>query len=50
MLPKMKTIRSQSHQLGSYELNKVSLSCFDDKRHILKDGIQSYAYGHKNIR
>jgi len=49
MLPKMKTIRSQNHQLGSYELNKVSLSCFDDKRYILKDGIQSYAYGHKNI-
>ena len=29
---KMKTIRSQRHQLGSYEINKVSLSCFDDKR------------------
>ena len=28
---KMKTIRSNNHQLGSYELNKVSLSCFDDK-------------------
>ena len=28
----MKTIRSNNHQLGSYELNKVSLSCFDDKR------------------
>ena len=26
----MKTIRSQNHQLGSYEINKVSLSCFDD--------------------
>ena len=24
---KMKTIRSQRHQLGSYEINKVSLSC-----------------------
>ena len=28
---KMKTIRSQRHQHGSYEINKVSLSCFDDK-------------------
>ena len=27
----MKTIRSKNHQVGSYELNKVSLSCFDDK-------------------
>ena len=31
---KMNTIRSQNHQLGSYEINKVSLSCFDDKRYI----------------
>ena len=42
----MKTIRSQNHQIGSYEINKVSLSCFDDKRYILEDGISSYAYGH----
>ena len=47
---KMKTIRSQNHQLGSYEINKVSLSCFDDKRYILEDGITSYAYGHYNIK
>lgn len=46
---KMKTIRSQYHQLGSYEINKVSLSCFDDKRYILEDGITSYAYGHYAI-
>ena len=32
---KMKTVRSQAHQLGSYEINKISLSCFDDKRHLL---------------
>ena len=31
---KMKTIRSQRHQLGSCEINKVSLSCFDDKQSI----------------
>ena len=49
MYHKMKTIRSENHQLGSYELNKVSLSCFDDKRYIHKDRIKSHAYGHKNI-
>ena len=49
MYHKMKTIRSQNHQLGSFELNKVSLSCFDDKRYISKDGINSYAYGHCTI-
>ena len=44
----MKTIRSNNHELGSYEINKVSLSCYDDKRYIL-DGINSHAYGHHNI-
>ena len=45
----MKTIRSDKHQLGSYEINKISLSCFDDKRYLLNDGISSYAYGHYKI-
>ena len=45
----MKTIRSNNHQLGSYEINKVSLSCFDDKRYISNDGINSFAYGHYAI-
>ena len=50
MYHKMKTIRSQNHQLGSYEINKVSLSCFDDKRYIHDNGISSYAYGHYKIQ
>ena len=45
----MKTIRSVSHEIRSYEINKVSMSCFDDKRYILEDGITSLAYGHKRI-
>ena len=49
MYHKMKTIRSDNHELGSYEINKVSLSCFDDKRYIRKDGKSSYAYGHSSI-
>ena len=44
---RMRTIISQNHKLSSYEINKVSLSCFDDKRYIHKDGVTSYAYGHK---
>ena len=47
---KMKTIRSESHELSSYEINKVSLSCYDDKRYIHEDGVTSYEYGHKNIK
>ena len=46
---KMKTIRSQKHQLGSYEINKVSLSCFNDKHYIHDNGTSSYAYGHYKI-
>ena len=42
----MKTIRSSDHQIGSYEINKISLSCFDDKRYLHENGIDSYAYGH----
>ena len=43
---KMRTIRSDHHVVSSYEINKTSLSCFDDKRYILDDSITSYAYGH----
>ena len=46
---KMKTIRKQKHQLGSYEINKIPLSCFDDKRYLHDNGIHSYAYGHYEI-
>ena len=45
MRHKMKGLRSDHHQVSSYEYNKISLSCHDDKRYILDDGISSYAYG-----
>ena len=45
----MKAIRNQNHQLGSYEINKVSLSCFDGKRYIHDNGITRYAHGHYKI-
>ena len=45
----MKTIRSQNNQISSFNLNKISLSCFDDKRYILENGISSFAYGHYKI-
>ena len=46
---KMKAISSQRHQLGSFEINKVSLSCFDDKCYIHDNGMSSYVYGHYKI-
>ena len=41
MYHKIKTIRGVSHQLGSYEVNKISLSCFDDKIYICCGSILS---------
>ena len=32
---KMRGVKSKNHNLGTYESNKTSLSCFDDKRYIL---------------
>ena len=46
MKHKMNTIRSDCHKISSYQINKTSLSCYDDKRYILNDKISSYAYGH----
>ena len=45
----MRGIKSKNHNLGTYETNKRSLSCFDDKRYILRNGIETFAYGHKDI-
>ena len=49
MRHKMNTIRSTKHVIGTYEIQKVTLSCFDDKRYLLDDGVTSYAYGNKRI-
>ena len=35
--------------MGAYEINKISLSVFDDKSFVLNDGIHTLAYFHKGI-
>ena len=45
----MKRIQSKLHGIGTYNVCKISFSCFDDKRCILGNGI-SLAYFHKNVR
>ena len=35
----MKRIQSKLHKVDIYEVCKIFLSCFDDKRYILDDGI-----------
>ena len=42
----MKRIQSKKHELGTYEIDKIS--CFDDKRYVLDDGIHTLSYFHKN--
>ena len=43
-------IRSKDHDLFSIKTSKVSLSCNDSKRYILRDNIHTLAYGHYAIR
>ena len=46
----MKRIQSKLHRIGTYDVCKISLSCFDDKRYILDDGVNSLAYFNKDIK
>ena len=43
----MKRIQSKKHKLGTYEIGKISLSCFGDKSYVLDDGIYNLSYFHK---
>ena len=44
----MRGIKPKNNNIGTYETNKISLSCFD-KQYIFKNGINTLAYGHKDI-
>ena len=43
----MKRIESKNHKVGTYEIKKISFSCFDDKRYVLDDEINTLSYFHK---
>ena len=43
----MKRIQAKKHKTARYEIDKISLSCFDDKRHVLDDGVNTLAYFYK---
>ena len=45
---KMKRIQAKKHKLVTYEIDKISLSCFDDKRYVSDDRIHTLAYFHKD--
>ena len=44
----MTRIQGKKHKLGTYEINKILFSVFDDKRFILNDGFHTLAYFHKD--
>ena len=40
---KMKRIQSKKHKSETYEIDKLSLSCFDNKRYVLDNEIYTLA-------
>ena len=50
MKHKMKRIQRKFHRIGTYDIRKISLPCFDDKKHILDNGINRLPYFHKDIK
>ena len=47
---KMKKTQSKVHKIGTYNVCKLSLSCFDDKRWTLNNGIKTLAYFPKDLK
>ena len=45
---KMKRIQAKKHKTGTYKIDEISLSCFDDKRQVLDDGVHTLAYFRKD--
>ena len=41
-------IQSKYHTIVTYEINKISLSCFDNKIHIQNNGYDELALGYKS--
>ena len=46
----MSRIQGKKHKMGTYEINKVSLSVVDDKRFVLNNGIHTLAYFRKDLK
>ena len=46
----MRRIQAKKHELGTYEIDKKSLSVFDAKRSTSKDGIHTRAYLQKDLK
>ena len=42
----MNRIQSKDYRIGTYEINKVSLSCFNNKIYILNNGYDGLVLGY----
>ena len=47
---KTRRIQGEKYKMGTYEINKISLWCFGDKRFVLNNGIHTLAYSHKDLK
>ena len=46
----LKIIQSKLHRIGTYDICKIFLPSFDDKRYALDESISTLAYFHKDIK
>ena len=46
----MRRIQGKKHKMGICEIDKISLSLFDDKRFVLNDGIHTLACFNKDLK
>ena len=44
----MNRIQGKDHRIETYEINKISLSCFDDKIYINNNGYEGLALGYQS--
>ena len=47
---KLRRIQAKNHSWGTYEIEKQSLSVFDDKRSVSKDDIHTLAHFHEDLK
>ena len=45
---KTKRMQAKKHKIGTYEIDEIFLSFFDDKRFVLDDGVHTLDYFHKD--
>ena len=44
----MNRIQGEDHRIGTYKINKILLSCFDDKIYIQNNGYDGLALGYQS--